>query len=344
MPRFRPSYRISVIRIRRQSKDTPPSYNVPMRDRPTPTTEPWRFALDALEAGQRPVLVMVVEHSGSVPGVTGTFVVVTDHGQAGTIGGGAAEHALVERARAHTGPPELTEFVHTETGDGTLCNGVQHFAILPLTRDDRTPIGEIVGSLDDHEIGTLTVTPLGLSFERGVVGALAFADEEGGWTFTQPLGLLDNLTIVGGGHVALALSRVMATLPFRITVLDNRPGLQTMDDNPWAHRRVLVDYDRIADHVPEGFRSWVVVMTFGHQHDRQVVEHLLGHRVRYLGLMGSAAKIKKLFADMEADGADPAALARVRAPVGVSIRSHTPEEIAVSVAAEIVGIRNGALD
>jgi xanthine dehydrogenase accessory factor len=82
-------------------------------------------------------------------------------------------------------------------------------------------------------------------------------------------------------------------------------------------------------------------MTFGHQHDRQVVEQLLGHRVRYLGLMGSAAKIKKLFADMRADGADSEALELVRAPIGVAIGSHTPEEIAISVAAEIIAVRNG---
>ncbi len=106
----------------------------------------------------------------------------------------------------------------------------------------------------------------------------------------------------------------------------------------------MVDYDDIAAHVPEGERSWVVVMTYGHKHDRQVVENLLGHNVRYLGLMGSATKVKRLFADMEAKGADPEALARVRAPIGMAIRSHTPEEIAISVAGEIIGIRNGAIE
>jgi xanthine dehydrogenase accessory factor len=85
-------------------------------------------------------------------------------------------------------------------------------------------------------------------------------------------------------------------------------------------------------------------MTYGHAHDRRVVENLLGIDVRYLGLMGSASKVKRLFADMQAEGADPADLARVRAPIGMAIRSHTPEEIAVSVAGEIIGIRNGAIE
>ncbi len=315
-----------------------------MKAQPDPKPDPWQLALDALEVGDRAVLVMVVEHSGSVPGVTGTFVVVTDNGQAGTIGGGAAEHKMVDLARSHDGGIELVEFVHTETGDGTLCNGVQVFSIVPLSRRDGKKIREILATLEDHGTGTLVLSADGLEYRKGRAEATSFERGIDGWIFTHPIGLLDTLTVIGGGHVALALSRVMATLPFKITVLDNRTGLQPMEDNPFAHDKQVVDYDDIARHVPEGDRSWVVVMTFGHRHDRQVVEKLLHHDVRYLGLMGSASKVKKLFADMEASGADPAALAKVRAPVGVAIRSHTPEEIAISVAAEIIGIRNGAVD
>jgi xanthine dehydrogenase accessory factor len=320
---------------------TPP-YNVAMQTQATPAPDPWKFALRALETGERAVLVMVVDHSGSVPGITGTLVVVTPDGQAGTIGGGAAEHTMVDRGRAHQGGAALIDFVHTPEGDGTLCNGVQKFAVLPLSQTDQTTIQEIVRTLEAHEAGTLVLSPKGISFSPGSTGETRFVGDASGWSFTHSVGLLDTLTIVGGGHVALALSRVMATLPFRIVLLDNRTDLQPMDDNPYAHHKQVVDYGEIARHVPEGERSWVVVMTFGHTHDRQVVENLLNHEVRYLGLMGSAVKVKRLFADMEAQGADPEALARVRAPIGMAIRSHTPEEIAISVAGEIIGLRNGA--
>jgi len=315
-----------------------------MKAQPNPKPDPWLFALGGLDAEKRTTLVMVVEHSGSVPGVTGTFVVVTEDGQAGTIGGGAAEHTMVDRARKHRGGAELVDFVHTPGGDGTLCNGRQLFAVHSLRGTDRDTIEEVVATLDRHETGTLTLNPEGFFFAPGDAQAASFEQRDANWASTHPIGLLDTLTIIGGGHVALALSRVMATLPFRIIVLDNRTELQTMDDNPFAHHKEVVDYDKIARHVPEGDRSWVVVMTYGHKHDRQVVENLLGHDVRYLGLMGSASKVKRLFTDMKAQGADQEALARVRAPIGMPIRSHTPEEIAVSVAGEIIGIRNGAIE
>jgi xanthine dehydrogenase accessory factor len=123
-------------------------------------------------------------------------------------------------------------------------------------------------------------------------------------------------------------------------VLDNRPDLPTMAANRWAHEQHVVDYDSVGDHVAGGERSWVVIMTFGHVHDREVLERLVGREFAYLGLMGSEAKVRQMFAAMAEHGTPEASLERVRAPIGVPIGSHTPEEIAISVAAEIIATRN----
>ena len=302
--------------------------------------DPWRFALDCLRDGLRVVLVFVVDHSGSVPGVTGTRVVVSDEEFAGTIGGGAAESQLIERAATHRGDAEIYRFRHTPSAGGTLCSGVQDFAIMPLTLDDLEAIQSLVDTIENHRTGTLRLSADGVVFETGETTPHEYSIEESSWAYSGPIGLEDTLYIVGGGHVGLALSRIMATLPFRIVVLDNRHDLPTMAANRWAHERQVVDFDRIGDHVAEGERSWVVIMTFGHAHDRQVLEGLLGRRYAYLGLMGSRAKVRHMFAAMAADGTAEAELEAVRAPVGVSIGSHTPEEIAISVAAEIIATRN----
>jgi xanthine dehydrogenase accessory factor len=303
--------------------------------------DPWEFALEELRAGRRAVLVFVVDHSGSVPGVTGTRVVVGDTAFAGTIGGGAAEHELVERARRHQGGAEIVRFRHTEDDGGTLCSGLQVFAIISLTRNEVEHLELIVQTLREHQTGNLRLGRGGLRFETGAFTPRELVDTADDWSFSEPLGLLDTLTIIGGGHVSLALSRVMATLPFRIVVLDNRPDLPTMAANHFAHERRVVDFEHIADEVPDGERSWVTIMTFGHQHDRQVLERLLGRSYAYLGLMGSKAKVARTFADMRKDGAPRAHLEDVRSPIGLAIGSHTPEEIAVSIAAEIIAARNG---
>jgi xanthine dehydrogenase accessory factor len=303
-------------------------------------TDPWRFALDRLRDGRRVVLVFVVDHSGSVPGVTGTRVLVSNEEFAGTIGGGAAEMQLLERAAAHRGKAEIFRFRHTPNAGGTLCSGVQDFAIIPLARSDLEAIQSIVDTIENHRTGTLRLSTNGIGFEAGETTPHAWSGEEGSWSYSGPIGLEDTLYIIGGGHVGLALSRVMATLPFRIVVLDNRDDLPTMAANRWAHEQQVVDFDRIGDHVDGGERSWVVIMTFGHAHDRQVLEGLIGKHYAYLGLMGSKAKVRQMFAAMAAEGTPEAELDAVRAPVGMAIGSHTPEEIAVSVAAEIIAVRN----
>ena len=305
-------------------------------------TDPWQYALESLRNGRRTVLVFVVDHSGSVPGVTGTRVVVSESGFAGTIGGGAAEKQLVERTADHQGDAEVFRFRHTPSGGGTLCSGVQDFAIISLSPGDLEPVQSIVDTQKNHRTGTLHLSPKGVAFEPGETSPHTFTGKKDSWTYSGPIGLEDTLYIIGGGHVGLAFSRIMATLPFRIIVLDNRENLPTMAANRYAHEQHVVDFDHIGDRVAEGDHSWVVIMTFGHVHDRKVLEGLLGKDFAYLGLMGSVAKVRQMYAAMEADGIDAKDLERVQAPVGVSIGSHTPEEIAISIAAEIIAVKNGS--
>jgi xanthine dehydrogenase accessory factor len=303
-------------------------------------TDPWRFALDSLKDGRRAVLVFVVDHSGSVPGVTGTRIVVSDEAFAGTIGGGVAEMQMIERATAHQGDAEIYRFLHTPSGGGTLCSGIQDFAIISLSQHDEKAVQSIVDALEHHRTGTLYLAADGVGFEPGETRPHSFSNGGESWSYSGSIGLEDTLHIIGGGHVCLALSRIMSTLPFRIVVLDNREDLPTMAANQWAHEQRVISIDEVAAHVEEGDRSWVVIMTFGHAHDRQVLEGLLGRSYAYLGLMGSKAKVRQMFASMIADGIPEADLEKVTAPVGISIGSHTPEEIAISIAAEIVALKN----
>lgn len=300
----------------------------------------WNHALESVRAGHRTVLVMVVDHHGSVPGTTGAAMVVSEAGCAGTVGGGTAEHTMIERARGFEGAPELVDIEHTPEAHGTLCSGRQTIALVALARGDEPVLAAICDALRDGRVGALHLSRAGISFEVGATAPHRLTTDAAGFRFATILGRLDTLTIVGGGHCALALSRVMATLPFRIVVVDDRPELPTLAANRFADEIRTVDYSELAAHVPEGDRSWVVVMTFGHAHDETALRALAGHRVRYLGLMGSAAKVTQMFAAMRADGVPADFLASVHAPVGVPIGSHTPEEIAVSIAAEIIRERN----
>jgi xanthine dehydrogenase accessory factor len=300
----------------------------------------WDHALESVRSGHPTVLVMVVDHQGSVPGTTGVAMVVSGRGCSGTVGGGAAEHQMIERARAFDGAPELVDIQHTPEAGGTLCSGRQTMALVTLAPPDEPTLAAICDAMAAGRVGTLRLSGSGVAFEPGATSPQRLTTHAAGFRFATVLGRLDTLTIVGGGHCALALSRVMANLPFRIVVLDDRPELPTLEANRFADEIRTVGYSELAAHVPEGDRSWVVVMPFGHAHDETALRALAGHRLRYLGLLGSSAKVAAMFAALRADGVPDDFLTSVHAPVGVSIGSHTPEEIAISIAAEIIRERN----
>jgi xanthine dehydrogenase accessory factor len=302
--------------------------------------EMWRHAQRSIRQGHPTTLAVVVDHSGSVPGTTGAAIVVSELGCVGTVGGGVAEHDIVERAREFSGAPDLIDIEHTPDASGSLCSGSHTLAMLALRTEELPILDEIIATLEEDRVGTLRLSADGIGFDSDRAAAQHFDQAATEWSFSSPLGRLDTLYIFGGGHVSLALSRIMATLAFRIVVCDDRPDLPTMTVNHFAHELQVVDYGESEKYVAEGDRSWVVVMTYGHEHDATVLRRLLDLEFRYLGLLGSAAKVRQMFARFRSEGIPQERLDRVSAPVGVSIGSHTPEEIAISIAAEIVQLKN----
>ncbi len=300
--------------------------------------------------GRTAALLAVTAADGESPGRPGFLLAVAADGLCGTVGGGEVERAAIERARrklaAPPSPPEAWRAVHRERdaeASGLICGGEQTLALHLCGPADRSVLAAWQAAVEQPDgAGALTLSPAGLAFEPAA--RLAAPDWTGGdgpdWRFRAPAGFADTVFIVGGGHVGLALSRLLAGLDVRIVVLDERMDISTLRDNVWAHRLIRAPFAEAAAHIPEGDRHYAVIMTPGHRADETVLRALAGRHLRYLGLMGSATKIRALFARLERDGVPAQALARVHAPVGVSIGSRTPEEIAISIAAEIIRERN----
>jgi len=294
----------------------------------------------------------VLESSGSSPGRQGFFMAVNDANKmAGSLGGGIMEHKFVELAKSKLAAHALEASVHRQVHDksapkhqsGMICSGEQTIFMYVVREKDMKPIEGMVRCLEQNRNGTFHLTQNGIGFDdRSLQGKTSFVkhnDEE--FEYAQRIGYADHLYIVGGGHCALALSRLMATMDFYIHVYDDRPELNTMQQNEYAHERTVVDdYNALVDFVPSGESSYVVVMTFGYRTDDIAVRALMHKDFKYFGLLGSKKKIEKMFSDYRAEGIPEERLSRILAPVGVFIKSETPEEIAVSIAAEIIGVKN----
>jgi xanthine dehydrogenase accessory factor len=166
------------------------------------------------------------------------------------------------------------------------------------------------------------------------------------WLYEELLGAPDTVIIAGGGHVGLALSHQMALLGLYVIISDDRDHLETMAQNVFAHQKLTQPFEQLGDLVNQqlctGRRTFVVVVTTAYKSDVAALCSLAQNPTQpeYIGLMGSAAKIKTIMREAEETGVSRKLLNSIHAPIGVEINSDTPEEIAVSIAAEIIRVKN----
>lgn len=314
---------------------------------------PWELLLDGLERGAPVALLVVVASASSTPGKAGAKLAVAADGRlAGTIGGGSGEHQGVREARRllrqHPRQSRIMRAIHrqdSDHGSGMICGGEQTVAIYPCSPQDLPVVRAVVTALGRQEGGLLRLSPGAMTFDRGeqLAGAACrFGyDANGDWRYEENLGQYETAYLIGGGHVSLALSRILATLDFRIVVCDSRPDLETLVNNPYAHEKVIVPFHAVGTCIPEGDRHYAVIMTPAHASDEIVLRQLIDKKLRYLSLLGSRTKVQTLRERLQG-AIPPERLAHLRAPAGFPINSHSPAEIAVSIAAEMIAVRNGA--
>lgn len=294
----------------------------------------WRLLAGCLGAGVPAALVAVVDSAGSSPGRPGARLALAADGRcAGTVGGGAAEAEALEAARSLLREPNPRPRLLGHRHEG--CGGRQTVALVPCAGRD-LPAALALAS---GRPGLLGLSPAGLAFAPAETDPGRRFDPAG-WAYEEGAGFDPLACLVGGGHVSLALSAVLALLDFRVAVLEAREGVPSFEANSHAHERRRVDYGALGAEIPEGERSYAVVMTHDHALDEAVLRQLVGRELRYLGMLGSRAKAAAVMARLGREF-QPARLARVRAPAGLPIGSHSPAEIAVSIAAEMVAVRSG---
>lgn len=149
----------------------------------------------------------------------------------------------------------------------------------------------------------------------------------------------DPLIICGAGHVGQALYGVMQYLPFDPVIVDNREEYANRDNFPQARSIQAGDMAQIIRDMEIGEDASIVIITHGHKHDIEVLGEAIKKPARYIGMIGSRTKVRYCIDELLKQGADPAALKRVHAPIGLNIGGETPGEIAVSILAEILMVK-----
>ncbi len=157
--------------------------------------------------------------------------------------------------------------------------------------------------------------------------------------FIEPIISAPTLFLLGGGHISLALSKMARMLGFSVVITDNRPEYATPERFPEAKKTLSVEYDRVFSELEVSKNSYIVIVTHGHKGDSAALEGALTTDARYIGMIGSKIKNESVYKKLLAKGIKQEQLDRVFAPIGLSIHAQTPEEIAISILAEIIKVR-----
>jgi len=162
----------------------------------------------------------------------------------------------------------------------------------------------------------------------------------GAYIFAEHLVSAPRLVILGGGHVSLAVSQIGKILGFYVTVADERPEYADPGRFQAADEVICGSYEEVLAGIPEYDNTYYVIVTPGHVKDELCAELLFRREYAYLGMIGSKAKVAKTRLNLRDKGVSEARLNTMHAPVGLPIGGETPGEIAVSIAAEIVQVKN----
>jgi xanthine dehydrogenase accessory factor len=312
----------------------------------------WQFIFDKLSASKDVILLYVLESKGSSPGRQGfKMAVSSDNDFCGTIGGGIMEHKFVEMAKARlhdeSDPASLYKQVHdksaTKDQSGMICSGEQTIFFYRMQQEDVVQIAGLIKSLEQNRNGTLQLSNTGITFIENTPKQNFYfqkkTDQQ--FLFEEKTGYKNTLHIIGGGHCALALSRLMRRLDFYIILYEDRGDLNTIEQNDFVHEiRILDSYSELGGIIEGGENVYVVIMTVGYRTDDIALRSLLNKPFKYIGVLGSKKKIEKMFSSYRQENISPDQLREIHSPIGLDIKSQTTEEIAISIAAEIISVKN----
>jgi xanthine dehydrogenase accessory factor len=312
----------------------------------------WTDLLAHLRSGEPAFVALVADNTAHSPGTRGAKMFVRPDGSIeGTIGGGIMESDVIDRGLAslkQEAEPDYQRLYHRKSGSGDksglICAGHQTNVYCMFRPErDMSLVEEIVQRLEDDETGLLQLGPSGyqVAEEDDISPSrppIRLVEQDSAWRYEEQLLNWKRAAIIGGGHCGFALSRTLDHLGYTVTLFDTRADVETFADNEHARHTIHIDdFAEAGEHIEHEQITHVIVMTMGQPGDVRALLGVVEDPYPYIGVMGSAAKLTKIRKDLEAEGIDPEVFDdRVHAPVGLEMTSNTPEEIAVSVAGELL--------
>jgi xanthine dehydrogenase accessory factor len=319
-----------------------------------------------LKKNKAGIIATVITRAGSAPRDAGAKMFIGEDGKSyGTIGGGRLEHDAYQEAMSmmEKNSPKLLHIrmnAREVASNGMICGGDVDILLEPVLEKYRALYGRLEYLGRRGERGVLVT-----KFDKDVFVKILVEDdltihgddvsERDKDTFLQhlretkpcvtdglviePLQISTALYIFGAGHVSQYIAKIAQMADFSVTIIDDRVEFANKERFPDADEIIVDDFQNVFDRLKFSGKEFVTIVTRGHQYDAGVLGETLKKQTRYVGMIGSKRKVAIVFDYMKKSGFDDETIKKVHAPIGLAIHAETPQEIAVSIVAELIKVR-----
>jgi xanthine dehydrogenase accessory factor len=312
------------------------------------------------------IIATVIMRAGSTPRDVGAKMFVGEDGELyGTIGGGRLEHGAYQEAMTMM-TMNCPKVLHIRmnakevASDGMICGGDVDVFLEPVLEkykalysrlgylEKRGKKGVLVTKFDTNTfIKTLLEEDLTINGSDISEGDretfLQYLRETKPYAvdglIVEPLQASVSLYIFGAGHVSQCIATIAKMVGFSVTVIDDREEFANKERFPDADEIIVEDFQNVFSRLTFTGKEFVAIVTRGHQYDAGVLSETMKRHARYIGMIGSKRKVSIVFDHMKKSGFDDEAVKKVHAPIGLAIHAETPQEIAVSIVAELIKVR-----
>lgn len=322
------------------------------------------------------VLATVISSTGSTPRSSGAHMLIcSEKKYYGTVGGGLVEAKVQEAAdiflQGDVSGAALCSYILDNTQAGAIgmsCGGSLTVLLERFTPAQHTEFHELASRVSQGKKATRTAyyAEAGGEWHKFSLDEASTAEASSNHlqqldnmlkshtadaapvllsesplhvfseTYTPP----PTVIIAGAGHVAKPTAEIAHLTNFSVIVLDDRDEFANSERFPTAHVQVVESLDDILSNITVHEDCYVVIVTRGHEHDKTVLKQMLTTPARYIGMIGSKSKRDGLYDELRKEGVTDEAIARCHSPIGLPIGGRTPEEIGVSIMAEIIQARS----
>ncbi len=321
---------------------------------------------DYLSRNRSGALATIIKKIGAAPREEGAKMFIGDDGRLfGTVGGGCVE-AEVWQAAKNVAKTQAVKLLHYRMdgklveNEGMICGGNVDVFLEPVLARYRDLYRE-TRSLEKKGRKGVVVTSYSETVLRkclirddgSVLGDLpdqsrpdSFASHMrlrepfvGEGEIVEPIASSSFLYLFGAGHVSQYVAQIASMVDFNVVVIDDRADFANQERFPDANEIIVEDFHAVFDRLPFNGNEYVAILTRGHKHDALVLEEVMKKTTRYVGMIGSRRKSRLILDHLKSKGFEEERLKSVYAPIGLSIDAETPQEIAVSIVAQLIEVR-----